>query len=228
MMPLRIIPVIDLMDGQVVHARYGRREHYQPLSSTLCDTCEPLHVAHALMRLHPFGTLYIADLDAIMGRGGNQRPVESIRRHYPDLTLWLDAGSRDIRALCPDDHVRPVIGSESQPDPRSFLRNRDALLSLDFRNDAFLGPPELLADPALWPDQVIVMSLAKVGSRRGPDIARLRRLMALSRATAWYAGGGVRHANDLRALSDMALSGALIATGLHSGAIGAPELAKYG
>ena len=38
------------------------------------------------------------------------------------------------------------------------------------------------------------------------------------------AGGGVRHAADLRALAGAGTSGALVATALHGGAIGADEL----
>jgi phosphoribosylformimino-5-aminoimidazole carboxamide ribotide isomerase len=38
------------------------------------------------------------------------------------------------------------------------------------------------------------------------------------------AGGGVRHAGDLRALRDAGAAGALVATALHAGAIGPDEL----
>ena len=47
------------------------------------------------------------------------------------------------------------------------------VLSLDFRGDAFQGPQEILAEPALWPQRVIVMTLARVGSGAGPDLERL-------------------------------------------------------
>ena len=62
-----IIPVIDLMGGQAVHAKLGRRDEYRPLQSRLCRTSRPLDVAEALLALYPFRTLYLADLDAIRG-----------------------------------------------------------------------------------------------------------------------------------------------------------------
>jgi phosphoribosylformimino-5-aminoimidazole carboxamide ribotide isomerase len=226
-MPMQIIPVIDLMDGRVAHARHGDREHYRPLRSMLCDTCEPLGVARAIMGLHPFRTLYIADLDAIRGRGHNRQHIDSIRRHHPELTLWVDTGFRDAHALGATDRIRPVIGSESQSTAHMTRRHRDAVLSLDFLGDAFLGPPQLFANSALWPPQIIVMSLSRVGSAQGPDIARLKRLIARSPTSAWYAGGGVRHANDLRALVEIGLRGALIASALHNKAIDASVLAAY-
>lgn len=226
-MPLQIIPVIDLMDGRVAHARHGEREHYRPLSSMLCSTCEPLGVASAIMSLHAFRTLYIADLDAIRRRGDNRRHIESIRRHHPELTLWVDTGSRNSYTLGTIDRIRPVIGSESQCAAHMTGQHRDAVLSLDFRGDAFLGPPQLLADSALWSPQIIVMSLSRVGSGQGPDTAILKHLIARAPASAWYAGGGVRHANDLRALVELGLQGVLIASALHNGAIDASVLAAY-
>jgi len=48
-----IIPVIDLLNGKVVHAKYGNRAQYQPLQSPLVDSCEPLAVAaHYLRATH--------------------------------------------------------------------------------------------------------------------------------------------------------------------------------
>ena len=38
---MRIIPVIDLKDGQAVHARQGRRDSYAPLVTRFADDAEP-------------------------------------------------------------------------------------------------------------------------------------------------------------------------------------------
>ena len=103
-----------------------------------------------------------------------------------------------------------------------------AVLSLDFQGDAFLGPPELLASPQLWPHRIIAMTLARVGSSLGPDLNRLRGLVALAPGGQWYAGGGVRHADDLRALAQLGMSGALVATALHAGALNQSTLTAYG
>lgn len=225
------------MDGQVVHARYGDRSRYRPLHSKLCNSSEPRQVADALLRLHDFSVLYIADLDAIRGRGENQRHIHSIHHDHPYTTLWQDQGMRDVSQLerwtLENDFAHPVIGSESLFDASwlhhaaLFERQRYAVLSLDFQGDAFLGPGELQAAPALWPQRVIAMTLARVGSSLGPDLDRLRHLIAMSPATTWYAGGGVRHADDLNTLAALGVSGALVATALHTGAIDKSVLAAY-
>ena len=89
------------------------------------------------------------------------------------------------------------------------------MLSLDFRDDAFQGPREILADPALWPRRIIVMTLGRVGSAAGPDLARLAKIRAIASGREIYAAGGVRDTADLSALKASGASGALIATALH-------------
>ena len=83
MTALRLIPVIDLMDGMVVHAREGRREECRPVRSRLTESAAPLDIAQALLELHPFKTLYIADLDAIARRGENRDSLLAIRQRFP-------------------------------------------------------------------------------------------------------------------------------------------------
>ena len=58
---MRVVPVIDLMAGRVVHARRGDRSNYRPLESKLTRSSEPVAVVAALLALAPFDTLYVAD-----------------------------------------------------------------------------------------------------------------------------------------------------------------------
>ena len=76
---MEIIPVIDLMHGQVVHARMGQRQHYQPIQSLLCSSSAPIDVVSALLELYPFERMYIADLDAITGQGDHLATILHIQ-----------------------------------------------------------------------------------------------------------------------------------------------------
>ena len=98
------------------------------------------------------------------------------------------------------------------------------MLSLDYRGDAFQGPEEILSEPKVWPRRVIVMTLARVGSGAGPDLARVGAIKTISGDREIYAAGGVRDAADLAALKAAGAAGALIATALHDGRIGKAEL----
>ena len=218
---MQVIPVVDLMHGQVVHARKGDRASYRPLNSPLSPTSDAVDVVRGLLAVYPFPTLYVADLDAIQGNGDNVRTLRRIRAEFAALQIWLDNGasaSAAIAALIGADLGAPVIGSESQREAKLIAQHKGSsrvVLSLDFRGDAFQGPQEILAEPALWPSRVIVMTLARVGSAAGPDLARFSAIRSIAGERALYAAGGVRDARDLSALKAAGASGALIATALH-------------
>ncbi|MFN5745447.1 MAG: HisA/HisF-related TIM barrel protein [Methylococcaceae bacterium] len=225
-----IIPVIDIMAGQVVHARHGRRESYQPLKSPLCRNAQPQNVVEDLLQFYPFQTLYIADLDALMGGAAQTALLGELAEAFPSLRFWVDKGLPDVGMLpefkaCP---FTPVIGSESLDDRTVDLlvdRRRDCILSLDYLGGNVLGPASLLERPELWPDRVIFMNLSRVGSGGGPDFAGMQRVLVENLAgRRCIAAGGVRDMSDLVRLKLMGLSAVLLATALHAGAVGAEEL----
>jgi phosphoribosylformimino-5-aminoimidazole carboxamide ribotide isomerase len=231
-----VVPVLDLVGGLVVHARAGERDRYRPLAgSKLVDSAEPVAVVKALLALHPFRTFYLADLDAIRGRGDHRPLLVELTTRFPDLTFWVDAGiaSEDrLRDLAALSGVRPVLGSESQEDPRLLRRALELvperiLLSLDWRGEELLDPAGLHTRPELWPGDVLVMTLVRVGTASGPDFARLEAVhrTAGSGRRIW-AAGGVRGLDDLLELRARGIAGALVATALHEGRLGRTELAR--
>jgi len=67
---MKIIPVIDVLNGIAVHGVRGERKRYQPLKSLLCKSADPIEIASAFESLG-FSSLYLADLDAILGKTAN-------------------------------------------------------------------------------------------------------------------------------------------------------------
>ena len=67
----RLVGVIDLMGGVAVRAVGGRRDEYRPVVGRLCDSPDPLEIANAYRESYGIDTLYVADLDAILGRPPN-------------------------------------------------------------------------------------------------------------------------------------------------------------
>ncbi|MCC7250346.1 HisA/HisF-related TIM barrel protein [Hyphomicrobium sp.] len=239
---MQVIPVIDIRGGEVVAASRGDRASYRPLVTPLAASADPVAVALGLRSLFPFPTLYVADLDGIEGRGADLATQCRLAEAWPGTELWIDDGTpgpapADARSpLIKSQRLRSmikshVLGSESLTSLSDYEFGRRrigscALLSLDFRNDTFLGPPELLEDSALWPDRLIVMTLARVGSGEGPDIERLERIIARAGGRDVYAAGGVRNADDLHALCVIGAAGALVATALHRGNISERDLER--
>jgi phosphoribosylformimino-5-aminoimidazole carboxamide ribotide isomerase len=227
----KLIPVIDLMDGLVVHARAGERARYRPLRSQLADGSQAVDIVRGLLRLHAFDVLYIADLDAIQRRGDHFPLIERLRAEFPDLSLWVDAGFEDhdaCRRFLDADLGEMVLGSESQRDLGVLEALRDErrlVLSLDFKGEERLGPGALFERPEIWPERVIVMTLARVGGATGPDLARLAAIRGQAPDRGLFAAGGVRGGDDLEALMTAGAAGVLLASALHDGRLTADDLA---
>jgi phosphoribosylformimino-5-aminoimidazole carboxamide ribotide isomerase len=211
---VRVVGVIDLKGGTAVHAVRGERERYRPLGDPL-----------AIARGFEVDELYVADLDAITGVGENDAVIRALAR---EARVMADAGVSEperARALLELGVDRVVVGTETLADAGALLP--DAVLSVDLRDGRTLSrDPRLAGVPALDAVQllhhpalreVIVLDLARVGSGEGPDVAAIAEIHAAFPDLELLAGGGVRDAADLRALTRAGAAGALVGTALHRG-----------
>jgi HisA/HisF family protein len=227
-----VIPALDLMDGNVVHAKAGPRAEYRPLASPFGQAGDPGAIARGLLAATGSSVLYIADLDAITGSGSNFELVRGLGYALPDVAIWVDAGFSGVGdcAFWLPLGATLVIGSEGVKTAGDWLEIKQAfgesvVLSLDFDAEGPRGPGALFAETDLWPDRVIAMNLARVGLNQGPDIDGLGALVGRGAGRAVFAAGGVRNGSDLAALAAAGASGALVATSLHSGALTQNEIA---
>jgi HisA/HisF family protein len=227
---MRIVPVLDLKGGVVVHARQGDRAGYAPLRSPLVDGSEPVAVAAALCAHTGSERLYVADLDAIAGAPPD---VETLRRLAAVAELWVDAGATSAEravALRDAGAARNIVGTESLANAElDGVDGPPRVLSVDLRDGGLISPRAQLAGrgPAaavgiareLGVRELLVIDLARVGSRAGPPLEAVATLAQALPGVDVYAGGGVRDDQDLHALARAGAAGALVATALHDGAI---------
>ena len=133
--------------------------------------------------------------------------------------------------------ARNVIGTESLSDagyrgsdgPRPAGDGPAPVLSVDLRDGVLISPRPQLAGRGpeaavglareLGVRELLVIDLARVGSRAGPPLEAVATLAAALPGVDVYAGGGVRDDRDLDALARAGAAGALVATALHEGAI---------
>lgn len=230
-----LIPVIDLMQGQVVRAVRGNRHAYRPIVSELCASSDPLTVARILCQHCASRQLYIADLDALLGKPAQAAVLRSLLQALPGLELWLDAGFAGAAAA---DALRaeigtvgagivPVFGSESLASRAELERcfgsatARDAatesVLSLDRRDGQRMDVAGCWDAPHLWPRRVIVMTLERVGSDVGPDLKTLNDVRVEAPSTFIVGAGGIRDENDLARARDAGAGAWLVASALHDG-----------
>ena len=232
---MQVIPVIDLLNGEVVHAKKGLRQTYKGMQSPLCSSSDPLTVVAAIMAMHPFKQLYIADLNAIQKlpnkTSSNYASITQISLAYPELELWLDAGFKQSEDLLEWQtlNVRIILASENFHDMEDYLvlsQQHEFILSLDFFSDGFHGPLALINQAEDWPKQVIIMSLPDVGSNQGFNKSRLEQITQSNKGIHFYAAGGVRHELDLLSLKALGVHGALLASALHNRQISGASLTK--
>jgi phosphoribosylformimino-5-aminoimidazole carboxamide ribotide isomerase len=241
---MRVIPVIDLKSGAAVHAVRGERERYRPLRSEIVAGSDPIQVTRALREALGLDELYVADLDAIAGGPVHREVIAALAA---EARVMVDAGVTEVatvQLLLELGAARVVIGTETLADQAALERLRAELpdaplvLSLDLRAGsvlsadselARLGAPEALARLGRsGVREAIVLDLARVGSGAGPDVALMRGLHARFPELELLVGGGVRDVADLRAVAEAGAAGALVATALHSRAIGPDQLRALG
>ena len=219
-LPIKIIPVIDLKDGLVVHAHLGMRDQYQPIHTKLCQSADLFQVIAAFLTLADFDCFYIADLNAITGLGHHETLIAELLKTYPQKTFWIDSGYQVLKDYV-DNHL-PVLGSECYSEDhvlelKAFKKR--FILSLDYGKSGALGATSLFSDQALWPETIIVMTLNRVGSQQGPDLETLNAFCRRYPEQRFAAAGGIRHNADLLALKQLGVQQALLASALHSGDI---------
>jgi phosphoribosylformimino-5-aminoimidazole carboxamide ribotide isomerase len=230
---MTVIPVVDLMQGQVVRAVGGHRSAYRPIVSALCGSSDPQAVARILCDHCACTQLYLADLDALQGGALQLGVIEELLRELPGIELWLDGGfathedAQRLRSSLGAQAARvvPVFGSESLASAQALAgcfgqadrEYPEAILSLDRRGAERLDPAGCWDTPALWPRRVIVMTLDRVGSSAGPDLPLLATLQARAPGTRFIGAGGIRDESDLGRAREAGAEAWLVASALHDG-----------
>jgi phosphoribosylformimino-5-aminoimidazole carboxamide ribotide isomerase len=240
---MRILPVLDLKAGQVVHGIAGRRQEYRPIVSRLTASCHPVDVAKAFLEHFGFGELYVADLDAIGGVPPTLPTYAAILSL--GVRLWIDAGIRDLtmaRPLADLGVDSIVIGLESVTGPEELARicaelgSRRTVFSLDLKEGKPLGDTSkwkevdafsiALQAIDLGVERVIVLDVARVGMNAGLGTEEIcKRLILAYPRVEFLTGGGVRNMADLRRLKRLGVRAALVASALHDGRITPADLA---
>ena len=243
---MRVLGVLDLLAGRAVHARGGRRDSYEPVRTVagVAIDGDAVELARTYLRHLGLTEFYAADLDAIANRPPQDTLVASIAAL--GAPLWLDAGIASVAAARHALELAAavvVVGLETMPsydalaeicasaggDRVAFsLDLRDGEPVVDSEASAIRGePPHVVAAraAAAGVGALIVIDLARVGMGTGIDLALIARVREAAPGLTLLAGGGVRGADDLARLADAGCDGALVATALHDGRLGAEDIA---
>jgi len=246
---VRVVGVIDLLRGRAVHARAGRRDRYEPVERVAGRSIEPgdgVALARAYVDRLGIRELYVADLNALGGGCIQRAAIAAIAAIGTPVLL-------DAAVTTPDEARRAlrlgadrvIVALETLPGFERLLEVCGAIggervaFSLDLRDGAPViasgagicaEPPPAIAARAIdaGAATLIVIDLGRVGTGRGLDFDLLASVRDVTQQTRLLAGGGVRGVDDLARLATVGCDGALVATALHDGRIGAADVAAAG
>ncbi|MCW3997511.1 MAG: HisA/HisF-related TIM barrel protein [Candidatus Bathyarchaeota archaeon] len=237
---MKIIPVIDILNGKVVHAKGGIRNEYQPLKTSLFASSNPIDIVIKLEKMG-FKDLYLADLDSIIKKQTNFSLLENIR-DSSKIDLMVDAGvtNKDLAIrLFKRNVTKVIVGTETLvsivflKDAVEFFGKDKIIVSLDLANGKILNRfnlkgqkrPEAFLETVenLGVSQIIILDLARVGSKKGVNIQLIKKILRNLKLDV-YVGGGIRDIEDLIELKQLGVSGSLIGTALYSKTIDIDDL----
>ena len=224
----RIIFVLDILDGKVVHAVKGEREKYGPIHnfSNVCESSDPLHIVDDLSPRE----LYIADLDRLEGTGNNDEVVKQLGWK---TSLMLDCGvaTMDDVHLGQEMAGSVILGTETATlelvESASNFYPRSINMSIDIKDGNILTsepafdilPIDLIKMLNGYDiNDLIILELSKVGTSSGINTEFLKQVVDHSNHNILL-GGGIKDMDDISHLKDIGLAGVLVATAVHNGTV---------
>jgi phosphoribosylformimino-5-aminoimidazole carboxamide ribotide isomerase len=230
---MNIYPAVDILNGQAVRLRQGRKEDVTIYG-------RPLEMAQRWAKAGA-EWLHVVDLDgAFEGSPKNHEPIAEIAAAIPGLKIQVGGGMRSMSAL--DDAFkagvhRAVLGTSAVTDS-AFVKEalkrwgeriaigidaRDGVARVsgwteDSKIDAIDLARRLESEGAT---RVIYTDISRDGVLVGPNIPALRQMID-GTGLAVIASGGVSNIDDVRALSEVKeprLDGVIIGKALYEGRV---------
>lgn len=232
-----LVGVIDLRQGQPVHAIAGRRHAYRPVQ--LPGTNQPSGASDLASFYRSLGLtkLYVADLDGLVDGNPQWNAIEQLlAREARFDEVLLDVGWRGQESaarrkqfahlLHSRTELRPIAAAESAVTPAALAALCDLLspgrvfVGLEYFQGRWIAES---GDEAGWIESAItqqiggavVLDLDSVGRGQGPTTAdACRRVKQACPSLCVVSGGGIRTADDYQVLAEAGCDRGLVATAL--------------
>ena len=236
-----VIPVLDLMIGQIVWAKGGNRGSYSPVCSPLTLTANPVEVAKAVFNQTGCDCLYVANIDSFAGAS----PISPL---YDELveagfSLWIDADwmgslsdekrSEQISKLAHRSDIRLIFSSETMTSLNEFSIIEELvqgglapIFSLDMRKGKVITKSEQMTDAVAPMDMIsaawdcgirdmILLDLESVGTYSGVStVGIVEKVIAAYPEARLISGGGIRDQADAQRLLSAGCENVLVASAI--------------
>ena len=237
-----VLPAVDLRDGRCVQLVGGS---YDAERVRLPD---PARVARRWAE-EGFRHLHVVDLDAATGRGSNARLVRDVITAFSGMAddggdVQVGGGVRDedaVERLLAEGARRVVVGTRAIEDPSWIddVAHRfpgEVVVAADVRDRRVVTRgwertlPRTVLDVveelnALPLAGVLVTAVHREGLMQGTDLPLMEDVAELAEFPV-FASGGITTLNDLRALADRGVAGAVVGMALYTGELDARRVAE--
>ena len=213
-----IIPVIDILNNQVVRAIRGDRGNYQSISHKLYNSTDPRDIIDQIVKRYSPKILYIADLDAIIHNTIDPKIYNDILSSFPKTKFWIDSGLKEIKLKKKYRNYYPVFCSEKSKG-YEFSSNKfnNCVCSFDFMGK-YIGEKPIYRQQKASPSKIILMDLLQVGSKNNINYKLARRFIRNNNQD-YYIAGGVKSILDIKRAKHFGASGVLVSTMIHQNKI---------
>ena len=237
-----VLPAVDLRDGRCVQLVGGS---YDAERVRLDD---PAGVARRWADVG-FHHLHVVDLDAATGRGSNARIVRDVITAFSGMAddggdVQVGGGVRDddaVERMLGDGARRVVVGTRALEDSGWIdeIAHRfpgEVVVAADVRDRRVVTRgwgrtlPRTVLDVveelnALPLAAVLVTAVHREGLMQGTDLPLMEDVAELA-AFPVFASGGITTMNDLRALADRGIAGAVVGMALYTGELDARRVVE--
>tara|TARA_Y100000590_G_scaffold174402_1_gene199436 strand:- start:2112 stop:2840 length:729 start_codon:yes stop_codon:yes gene_type:complete len=240
---MKIIPAIDLMNGQVVRLYKG-----DPKNKTVYSN-EPIKIAK---KWESAGAdiLHVVDLDATLGTGENIQVIEEISQNI-SIPIQVAGGLRNEEKISEvlEFASRVVIGtiamqlkeSEQSNILRDFIDafgNERIVISIDhvdgkivthgWQKNTGIDLFEATNEFANYGfSEFLTTNVSKDGTLEGPDIESLKKISQINRCNV-IASGGISKIDDIIQVKEINPYGLILGKALYEGLVSIEEAKKIG
>jgi len=239
---MNIYPAVDILNGQAVRLRQGRKEDVTVYG-------RPLEMAQRWERAGA-EWLHVVDLDgAFEGSPKNHQSIAEIAATIPQIKIQVGGGMRSMSALEQVFHAgvrRAVLGTSAVTDSK-FVKEalkqwgdriaigidaRDGIAKVSgWTEDSRIGAVELARRlEGEGAKRVIYTDIARDGVLVGPNIPALQQMID-GTGLEVIASGGVSIIDDVRALQELKqprLDGVIIGKALYEGVVRLEDALRAG